>query len=85
MSYFLCPHCGTQCNIFSHAGLEREAKREQIPFLGGIPLHITVRKAADSGMPLSLSAPESAEAKAYQAIAEKISRGISSNLRAANA
>ena len=40
MSYFQCPHCGTQSDIFGHGGARHEAERLAVPFLGEIPLHI---------------------------------------------
>ena len=43
MSYFQCPHCGTRSDIFGHGGARHEAERLGVPFLGEIPLHMSIR------------------------------------------
>src|ERR1700686_3989834 len=43
MSYFQCPHCGTRSDIFGHGGARHEAERLAVPFLGEIPLHMSIR------------------------------------------
>ncbi|MEQ8194007.1 MAG: iron-sulfur cluster carrier protein ApbC [Rhodospirillales bacterium] len=72
MSYFLCPHCGERTDIFSAGGGEREAGRMSTELLGQIPLDIVIRETSDGGTPIVASQPDSAHAKAYIAIAEKI-------------
>ena len=49
MSYFQCPHCGTRSDIFGHGGARHEAERLGVPFLGEIPLHMSIRATSDSG------------------------------------
>ena len=44
MSYFLCPSCGTRSDIFGHGGAHQEAERLGVPFLGEVPLHMTIRE-----------------------------------------
>ena len=72
MSYFACPHCGERSEIFSHGGARREADRLGIDFLGEIPLDIAIRETSDSGRPIVVSQPDSAQAKTYRAIADKV-------------
>ena len=38
MSTFVCPHCGTKTDIFSHGGAQHEAERLGVPYLGEVPL-----------------------------------------------
>ena len=52
MSYFQCPHCGTRSDIFGHGGARHEAQRLGVPFLGEVPLHMTIREKSDSGLPV---------------------------------
>ncbi|MGA9816212.1 MAG: Mrp/NBP35 family ATP-binding protein, partial [Pseudolabrys sp.] len=52
MSYFLCPSCGTRSDIFSHGGARHEAERLGVPFLGEVPLHMTIREKSDAGLPV---------------------------------
>lgn len=83
MSTFVCPACGARCDIFAHGGARMEAEKLGLPFLGEVPLHMSIRESADAGMPLMISAPDSAEAQAYVEIADEVLRSLQSS--AANA
>ena len=72
MSYFVCPHCGERSDIFSHGGAQREAERMGVPFLGEVPLHMTIREKSDAGLPVVATEPDGAHAKIYRDIAAKI-------------
>ena len=76
MSYFVCPQCGSQHNIFSRGGAEAEAKRLGVAFLGAIPLEMSIRESSDAGTPLVASHPDSASSKAYIAAAEAVLAGL---------
>ena len=71
MSYFLCPHCGGQTDIFGHGGAEREAARIGVPFLGAVPLHATIRERSDAGSPVVISEPDGEHARIYREIAQR--------------
>jgi ATP-binding protein involved in chromosome partitioning len=83
MSYFQCPHCGTKSDIFGHGGARHEAERLGVPFLGEIPLHISIRTTSDSGTPVVESEPEGAHAAIYRAIAAKVRDELQSATAAA--
>ena len=72
MSFFCCPHCGTVHDIFNRGGVQREAERLGIDFLGAIPLDSTIRLTSDQGIPIVISDPESLHAQSYQAISTSI-------------
>jgi len=72
MSYFQCPHCGAQSDIFGHGGARHEADRLGVPFLGEIPLHMAIRTTSDSGTPVVESEPNGAHAAIFRAIAAKV-------------
>jgi ATP-binding protein involved in chromosome partitioning len=72
MSYFQCPHCGTQSDIFGHGGARHEAERLGVPFLGEIPLHMSIRTTSDSGTPVVESEPNGPHAAIYRAIGAKV-------------
>jgi ATP-binding protein involved in chromosome partitioning len=72
MSYFQCPHCGTQSDIFGHGGARHEAERLGVPFLGEIPLHISIRTTSDSGTPVVESEPNGPHAEIYRTIAGRV-------------
>jgi ATP-binding protein involved in chromosome partitioning len=72
MSYFQCPECGTRSDIFGHGGARHEAERLGVPFLGEIPLHISIRTTSDSGNPVVASEPDGPHAAIYRAIGTKV-------------
>lgn len=72
MSTFICPDCGTRCDIFSAGGARKQAEALSIPFLGEIPLHLDIRKSADAGVPLVTRAPQGPQARAYFEIADSV-------------
>ena len=72
MSYFLCPECGTRSDIFSHGGARHEAERLGVPFLGEVPLHMTIREKSDAGLPVVATEPDGVHAQIYRDIAAKV-------------
>ena len=72
MSYFQCPQCGTRSDIFGHGGARLEADRLGVPFLGEIPLHMSIRATSDAGTPVVDSEPDGAHAGIYRAIGAKV-------------
>jgi ATP-binding protein involved in chromosome partitioning len=72
MSYFQCPHCGTRSDIFGHGGARHEAERLGVPFLGEIPLHMSIRVTSDSGTPVVESEPDGPYATIYRAIGARV-------------
>ena len=72
MSYFQCPHCGTRSDIFGHGGARHEAERLGVPFLGEIPLHMSIRVTSDAGTPVVASEPDGPHAAIYRAIGAKV-------------
>jgi ATP-binding protein involved in chromosome partitioning len=61
MSGYACPHCGEVSDPFGSGGAEAEAKRIGIPFLGRIPLRLSIREASDAGTPPAAGDGEEAE------------------------
>ncbi|MCB1385633.1 MAG: Mrp/NBP35 family ATP-binding protein [Nitratireductor sp.] len=72
MSTHVCSQCGHEEHIFGHGGAVAEAERIGVPLLGEVPLHLAIRIAADGGTPVVIEKPESAQAAAFHAIAEKL-------------
>ncbi|VIO72660.1 Iron-sulfur cluster carrier protein [Bradyrhizobium ivorense] len=83
MSYFQCPHCGTRSDIFGHGGARHEAERLGVPFLGEIPLDITIRTTSDSGHPVVESEPDGPHAAIYRAIGAKVREQLKGAIAAA--
>ena len=84
MSMFVCPECGHEAHIFSHGGAEKAAAEMGVNFLGAIPLDLTVRQNTDAGKPVVVSAPDSAPAETYRALATEIWQTLEANAAKAN-
>jgi ATP-binding protein involved in chromosome partitioning len=72
MSYYLCPECGTRSDIFGHGGARHEAERLGVPFLGEVPLHMTIRETSDSGQPVVATEPDGPHAAIFRNIAAAV-------------
>jgi ATP-binding protein involved in chromosome partitioning len=77
MSYFVCPNCSHEADIFGHGGGEQMAAEIGIPFVGRIPIYQPIREGSDSGVPLMISDPHSAAARAFMAAAERTAAQVS--------
>ncbi len=51
MSGYACPHCGEISDPFGAGGAEAASGVMDIPFLGRIPLRLSIREASDQGLP----------------------------------
>lgn len=76
MSGFVCPHCGEVTDIFKSGGGENTAKDMNVQFLGRVPIEPGIVECGDSGMPAVLKYPESASAKAFETIVDKIVKTV---------
>ncbi len=76
MSSFCCPACNHITPIFGHGGARDEAERRGIPFLGEIPLDISIRETSDDGRPIVATDPDSVHARRYIAIARQLWQSI---------
>lgn len=72
MSYFVCPHCQHEIDIFSRGGAERTAEQFGVAFLGAIQLDPELRKAGDTGKPAVLEGENSPHAKSLYEFARKV-------------
>jgi ATP-binding protein involved in chromosome partitioning len=72
MSYFVCPHCQHEIDIFSKGGGQRTAEQFGIAFLGHIELDADIRIAGDTGKPAVLAGEDSPHAKSLYAFAHKV-------------
>ena len=78
MSMFVCSGCGAEHDIFGHGGAKLTAAKLGAPFLGEIPLVPRIRETSDAGTPISISAPDSAEALAFLEVAKKVKASLES-------
>jgi ATP-binding protein involved in chromosome partitioning len=77
MSYFVCPHCEHESDIFGRGGGERTAQAMAVPFLGRVPIYEPIRRGGDEGLPIVIAEPESAAARAICQVAEQTAAQVS--------
>jgi ATP-binding protein involved in chromosome partitioning len=70
MAGYECPHCGEVSDPFGTGGAEAAAKVMAIPFLGRIPLTLSIRRASDAGTPPA--AGDGTEAEVFAQIAVRL-------------
>ena len=76
MSYFVCPSCGEQYDIFGSGGGERTAREFGVELLGQIPIDPAIRQSGDIGHPIVAAQPDSASAQAFKDVAFNVAVGI---------
>jgi ATP-binding protein involved in chromosome partitioning len=76
MSYFVCPHCNHEIDIFSRGGAERTARQFGVDFLGSIQLDPDIRRGGDEGKPTILEGENSPHAKSLFEFARKVADRI---------
>ncbi len=72
MSFFICPHCNHEVDIFAKGGGARTATQFGLSYLGAIPLDATVRQAGDGGTPIVNLGEDSPHAKPLYDFARKV-------------
>jgi ATP-binding protein involved in chromosome partitioning len=76
MSFYICPKCGNEDDIFGHGGGAAMAEQYGVEFLGAVPLDRRIRDEADNGAPTVVAAPDSQLAKIYRELARHVAGRI---------
>jgi len=76
MSYFVCPHCQHEVDIFSRGGAEKTAKQFEVAFLGSIEIDPEIRRSGDVGTPSVLQGEDSPHAKSLFAFARNVAARV---------
>jgi len=77
MSYYSCPNCHHESDIFGHGGGERLAGQVDVPFLGYLPVYQPIREGGDTGVPIVVSEPGSSAGRAFMFVAERTAAQVS--------
>jgi len=77
MSYFVCPSCSHESDIFGKRGGEKMAQELGVPFLGSIPIYQPIREGGDAGVPLLISEPDAPASKAIADVAARAAAQVS--------
>ncbi len=72
MSYFACPHCNGQIDVFGHGEGRRMAEAFSAPFLGEIEIDPRIRIGGDTGKPVAAFGEEAPGAKSFYAMARSV-------------
>jgi ATP-binding protein involved in chromosome partitioning len=72
MSYYACPNCHVESDIFGHGGGEQLATEMRLAFLGRLPIYQPIRVGGDRGIPLVVAEPTSVAGRAFFTLAERV-------------
>jgi ATP-binding protein involved in chromosome partitioning len=76
MSGFVCPHCGEVTDVFGTGGGEKTAAALGVPYLGGVPMQISLREGSDEGRPVVIDQPDSPAGQALRRIAADLAKRV---------
>ena len=76
MAVHVCTHCGHAEHIFGAEGGKKMAAEYGMPYLGALPLALSIREQADGGRPTVVAEPEGPIAATYREIARQVAVGI---------
>ena len=74
MSYFECPHCRRQSEVFPRGALQLEVERLEVPILARIPIDPAIATGGDAGAPIVTGFPQSTAAAAFRQLGEQVVR-----------
>jgi ATP-binding protein involved in chromosome partitioning len=77
MSFYSCPNCHHEADIFGHGGGETIAGQLNVPFLGRLPIYEPIRVGSDRGIPIVIAEPDSGPTRAFMNVAEQAAAQIS--------
>ena len=76
MSYYACPNCHHESDIFGFGGGEQMATAMSVPFLGRLPIYQPISIGSDRGIPIVIAEPDSAASRAFALVAERVATQI---------
>ena len=79
MSYYACPNCHHESDIFGFGGGEQIATTMDVPFLGRLPVYQPISLGSDRGIPIVIAEPESPAGRAFATVAERVATQVAIN------
>lgn len=76
MSEYICGKCNTRTDIFGRGGGAKMASEYGVPLLGAIPLDLRIRRAGDTGAPITAGDPDSPVSRRYDEIASGVRKAV---------
>jgi ATP-binding protein involved in chromosome partitioning len=77
MSYYACPNCHHESDIFGYGGGERVANDIGIPFLGRLPVYQPISLGSDRGIPIVVAEPDAPATRSFVSVAERVAAQVS--------
>jgi ATP-binding protein involved in chromosome partitioning len=81
MAVHVCPECGHVEHIFGMDGGKNMAAEYGMDYLGALPLNMSIRVQADSGMPTVVADPEGEIAGLYKTVARQVAIKIAAKAK----
>jgi len=81
MAMHVCSQCGHAEHIFGVEGGKKLAQAEGMTYLGALPLSMSIRVHADSGLPSVVAEPDSEVAGIYKAVARQLAVKVASKAK----
>ena len=79
MSYYACPNCHHESDIFGFGGGEQMATTMDVPFLGRLPVYQPISLGSDRGIPIVIAEPESPAARAFAQVGHRVATEVAKN------
>lgn len=76
MATHVCSNCGHVEPIFGEDGGRKMASDFSVPWLGALPLKMSIRAQTDSGSPTVVTEPDGPETQAYHDIATRVAAAV---------
>jgi len=76
MSYYECPH-GERVHLFGAGGGKKLAEEFRVPLLGELPYDVETQRGGDTGRPVVVAHPDSAQAAAFRTLAGQVAAQLS--------
>jgi ATP-binding protein involved in chromosome partitioning len=72
MAVHVCTNCGHVEHVFGADGGRKMAEQYGVPYLGALPLTMSIRQQTDSGTPTVVAEPDGEIAALYKAVARQV-------------
>ena len=79
MSYYSCPNCHHESDLFGFGGGEQIATAMNVAFLGRLPVYSPISLGSDRGIPITIAEPDSVAARAFAQLAARVAGQVASN------
>jgi ATP-binding protein involved in chromosome partitioning len=76
MAVHVCEKCGHTEHVFGEGGGQRMAQDSGHPYLGALPLNLSIRLNADAGHPSVVAQPEGEISALYKSVARQVAARI---------